>query len=142
MAKQGVATTEYVVNWLADDRETHDVSVPVPVPMFPIGAVLRRPNNKNSGAIFVSVYEYAIKGSWSYGPLANVGISVDESQYHTAVQAGSICNNPSGTPLRPGTILVSDAAELEHAAEVVDWCEPIVGPDTQDNIDARLTEWR
>ncbi len=116
------------------------VVVDVPVPGIKNGDVRRMTRHPDGGSLDLIVHTSHVRAE---GPWTCVGDKVEATYTHCTfmlvVQEGT---RVGGAKVRPGTI-VSGAFTLDvlETAELVPWDKPIIGPDTEENIDARWKSW-
>jgi hypothetical protein len=119
-----------------------NVLVETPDPLFVAGDVVEWPHV--FGSIFLAVVNVRATGRWYSFDVGNgLCVSADKTDatYTCAVQEGSTYHHEGGGDIRPGTVFVYGWDSLHEKARKVSWDKPVVGPDTNDNIDARQRGW-
>lgn len=114
--------------------------VEIPNPTFQQGDVVQW------NELVLHIYSVTARGGWAFrnGRLDTTWSG--DYEYNVAVQVG---NSLEGSPLRPGTILcmrgqssVDDSGiPFKEKACKIEWNQPIIEPDTEDNILERWKQW-
>jgi hypothetical protein len=119
--------------------ETQKATLDIPKPKFAKGDFVFREWHLcgKTAKIYCRIEGFTATGHWS-ADFAGPKVFVDRAEYTVTVQEGSLTTE--GTAIRPGTVMVPRASELEASGTKTEPPATVWEPDSFDNINGRIKQ--